>query len=76
MQVQDVLWVSDLRCSLLSVSTIEAKGFDVILWKGKVMLKPSRSNSSPIVVLGVKENGLYRLKGKPFDQGKKKVSET
>ena len=38
------------------------------------MLKFSGSNSSLGVVLGVEETGMFKVKGKLVDQGKKNVS--
>ena len=63
-------------CNMLHISTIEAKGFEVMFWDGNLMLKPSRYNFEIGTILGVRENGLYRLKGKPIDEGKNKVIET
>jgi hypothetical protein len=75
LRVQNVLWVPELKCNMLSVSSIEQMGFEVVFRKGKALLRPSGPSSDPRVVLGVRESGLYRLTGKPIlkNNGKKVV---
>jgi len=50
---------------------IKKKGFDVLFQDGKERIRPIVSSSMGIV-LGVRENGLYKLTGKPIDHEKKK----
>lgn len=64
--------VPRLRYSMIFVSMIERKGFEVLFQDGKARLKPRGSNSDGIV-LEVREHGLYKLTGKPVDNGKKQV---
>jgi hypothetical protein len=66
LRVTNVLWVLELGRSVLSVSTIEKKGFDVLFPDGQVLIKPRGSSSDTVVVLGVRESNLYRLKGQPM----------
>jgi hypothetical protein len=40
LRVKNVLWVPELRRSVLSVSTIEEKGYDVLFWGGQVLFMP------------------------------------
>jgi hypothetical protein len=54
------------RRSVLSVSTIEKKGYYVLFWDGQVLFMPRGSSSDTTVVLGVRESNLYRLKGQPM----------
>jgi hypothetical protein len=63
LRVMDVLWVPKLRRSVLSVSTIEKKGFDVAFQDGQVLIKSRGSSLDTTMVLGVRESALYRLKG-------------
>jgi hypothetical protein len=58
---------------MLLVSSIEQMGFEVAFRKGKALLQPSGPSSDPGVVLGVRENDLYRLTCKPIlkNSGKK-----
>jgi hypothetical protein len=51
---------------LLSVSTIEKKGFDATFQDENVLIKPRGSRLHTSMVLGFRENNLYRLKGQPM----------
>lgn len=55
---------------MISFSMIEKKGFEVLFQDGKVRLK-TRGSSSAGIVLRVREHGLYRLRGKPTDHGRR-----
>jgi len=70
MWVQDVLFVLGLKYSVIFVSMIERKGFEVLLEDGKARLRPRGSKSNG-VVLRVREHGFYKLTSKPVDHGKK-----
>jgi hypothetical protein len=62
LRLMDVIWVLELRRSLLSVSVIEKKGFDILFQDGQTLIKPIASSSNISVVFGVRESNLYRLK--------------
>jgi hypothetical protein len=66
LRVSNVLWVPELRRSVLSVSKIERKGYHVLFRDGQVLLVPRRSSFRSTVVLGVREGNLYRLRGQPM----------
>jgi hypothetical protein len=66
LRVTNVLWVPELKKSVLSVSAIDKKGFDVVFQDGQVLIKPRGSSSDTVVVLGVRERNLSRLKGQPM----------
>jgi hypothetical protein len=66
LRVMDMLWVSELGRSVLSVSAIKKKGFDVVFQDGQALIKPKGSSSDTAVVLRVRESNLYRLKGQPM----------
>jgi hypothetical protein len=51
--VMDVLWVPKPR-SVLSVSTIEKKGFDILFQDGHTLINPRGSSSNITTVLGVR----------------------
>ena len=70
MWIQDVLFLPGLRYSMISVSMIERKGFEVLFQDRKARLSPIGSKSARIV-LGGREHGLYRLTSKPLGHGKK-----
>jgi hypothetical protein len=66
LRVTNVLWVPELRRSVLSVSEIEKKGYHVLFRDGQVLFVPRGSSFRSTVVLGVRERNLYRLKGQPM----------
>jgi hypothetical protein len=51
MRVQDVLFVPGLRYSMISVSMIEKKGFEVLFQDGKARLRPRGSSSNGVLYL-------------------------
>jgi hypothetical protein len=53
LRVMNVLWVLELR-SVLSVSTIENKRFDITFQDGHALIKPRGSSSDTTTVLGVR----------------------
>jgi hypothetical protein len=65
LRVTTVLWVPELN-SVLSVSTFEKKGVEVLFRDGQALIKPKESNSDTTTVLGVRESNLYRIKGQPM----------
>jgi hypothetical protein len=66
LRVTNVLWVPKPKKSVLSVSTIEKKGFDVVFQDGRVLIMPRGSSSDTTMVLGVRESNLYMLKDQPM----------
>lgn len=70
LRVQDVLFLPGLGYNVLSISMMERKGFKGLFQDGKAIII-NRGSKSDGIVLGVRENDLYRLKGKPEDHIKK-----
>ena len=66
LRVEDVLWMQKLKRSVISVSMIEKKRFDIAFHNGKVLIIPRESSSYKAIVFGVRERNLYRLKGQPM----------
>ena len=66
LRIENVLWVLELKRSVLSISLIENKGLYIIFQDGKVLIKPSGSILDVVVVLGVRGRNLYRLNDKPM----------
>jgi len=64
--VADVFWMPELKGSVLLVSMIEKKGFDIAFEDGKVLINPRGSSSEKTSIFGVRESNLYRLKGHPM----------
>jgi len=61
--LQDVLYVLSLKKNLVSISTLEYKGFRVAFINGKVLAWQRRSNLRATFTLGVRNEGLYRVCG-------------
>ena len=62
----NVLWVPELKRSMISVSMIEKKVFDVAFQDGKALIITIGSSSNKATVFRVRERNLYMLKGKPM----------
>ena len=62
--MKDVLYVPGLKNNLLSISGLEKKGFKVSFVDGQVLMWPKGKTIDDAIVIGVKEGGLYKLKGK------------
>jgi hypothetical protein len=61
----DVLYVTGLTKNLISVSTLEDKGYEVTFCKGKVFIKPGGSGEKMDRMIGVQEEKVYRLQVQP-----------
>ena len=61
MKLRDVLYVHGLKKNLVSVSTIEDRGFWLVFRYGHVLIHPKGSNITSIVQIGVQSGKLYRL---------------
>jgi hypothetical protein len=57
------MFVQCLKKNLLSISALEDKGFRVAIMDGQVLLWPKNSSMDKATVIGVREGGLYKLKG-------------
>jgi hypothetical protein len=62
LKIKDVLYVPNLKKNLLSISTLEDKGFRVAFIDGKVLMWPRGKTLDDAIVTGV-QGGLYKLKG-------------
>jgi hypothetical protein len=63
MKIKDVLLVLGLRKNLLSISSLEEKGFRISFVDGEVLMWPKGKSFNDAIVIGVQEGGLYKLKG-------------
>jgi hypothetical protein len=59
MTLKEVLYVPDLKKKLVSVSTIEEKGYEVLFHDGKVFLFPRGSSITSTKVIGTRHERLY-----------------
>jgi hypothetical protein len=67
----DVLYVPSLTKNLISISTLEDKGFEVTFCGGKVYIRPKGSTTKMDKVIGVRSEKVYRLQ---FESTKALVS--
>ena len=65
LKMKDVLYVPGLKKNLLSISGLEKKGFRVAFVDGQVLMWPRGKTINDVVVIGVEEGGMYKLKGSP-----------
>jgi hypothetical protein len=63
MKMKEVLYVPGLQKNLLSISTLDEKGYRVEFIDGKVLMWPRGNTFDDAVVIGVQEGGIYKLKG-------------
>jgi hypothetical protein len=63
MKMTDVLYVPGLKNNLLSILALDEKGVTVALIDGDVLMWPRGNYFDDVVVIGVQEGGLYKLKG-------------
>ena len=61
MKLRDVLYVPRLKKNLVSVSTIEDRGFWVMFRDEHVLIHPKGSSITSTVKIGVRSGKLYRL---------------
>jgi hypothetical protein len=65
LRFSDVLYVPGLTKNLISVSTLEDKGYEVTFRKGKVFIRPGVSGEKVDRMIGVQEEKVYRLQVQP-----------
>jgi hypothetical protein len=63
MKMKEVLYVPGLKKNLLSILALDHKGYRVAFFDGKFLMWPRGKNFDDVVVIGVQERGLYKLKG-------------
>jgi hypothetical protein len=63
MKMKDVLYVPGLTKNLLSISSLEKKGFKDSFIDGEVLMWPKGKTMEESIVIGKEEGGLYKLKG-------------
>jgi len=65
MKMKDVLYVPVLTENLLSISSLEKKGFKIAFIYGEVLMWDKGETINEAIVIRNEENGLYKLKGHP-----------
>jgi hypothetical protein len=64
LKMENVLYVSGLQKNLLSISGLEEKRFRVPFVDGQVLMSSRGKNIDDAIIIGIHEDGLYKLKGK------------
>ena len=64
LHVDEIMYVLGLKKKLLSISVLEYKGFKVIFMDNKALLCPKNTNINFVAEIGVREVGLYKVRGK------------
>jgi hypothetical protein len=62
MNMKEVIYVLGFKKNLLSISTLDKKGFRVAFIDGQVHMWPRGKTVDDVVVIGVEEQGLYKCK--------------
>jgi hypothetical protein len=65
LRFSDVLYVLGLTKNLISISTLEDKGYEVTFRKGKVFIRPDGSGEKMDRMIGVREEKVYKLHVQP-----------
>jgi hypothetical protein len=65
MTLKEVLYVLGLKKNLVSVSTIEEKGYEVLFCDGQVLLFPNTSSITSAKVIGTRHERLYKFLFQP-----------
>jgi hypothetical protein len=63
LKMKDVLYVPGLKKNLLSISSLEKKGFRVAFIYGEILMWAKGETLNEAIIIGNEENGLYKLKG-------------
>ena len=63
MKMKEVLYVPGLKKNLLSISSLDKKGFRVAFVDGEVLMWSNEKTIDDAVVIGIEEGGLYKLEG-------------
>jgi hypothetical protein len=63
LKIKDVIYVLGLTKNLLSISSLEKKGFRVSFIDGEVLMWAKGETLNESIIIGSEENGLYKLKG-------------
>ena len=61
----DILYVLRLTKNLISISTLDNKGYEVNFRKGRVFVRPAGSSEKMDKMIGVREEKVYKLQFQP-----------
>ena len=63
MKMKEVLYLPGLKKNLLSISSLDKKGYRVSFIDGQVLMWAKGKTLEDAMVIGEEEGGLYKLKG-------------
>jgi hypothetical protein len=63
MKIQDFLLIHGLRKNILSISSLEEKGFKISFADREFLMWTKGKSFNDEIVIGFQEGGLYKLKG-------------
>ena len=63
MKIKDVLYDPGLKKNILSISSLDKKGFKFSFVDGKILVWTKGKTLDDAIKIGVEEGGLYKLKG-------------
>jgi hypothetical protein len=65
LEVDEVMYVPELRVNLLFVSALEDKGYAVMFEDGQVLIRAEGAALDATVRLGIRQGMMYRVLGQP-----------
>ena len=66
LKVSDVLYVPGMKKNLISISTLEDKGYDVLFRRGQVLIYPRGTPASLAREIGVRHAKVYKFSFQPL----------
>jgi hypothetical protein len=61
--VEEIIYVPGLKKNIISVAVLESKGYTIAFSKGKALMWHSNESMSSTMIIGVQEDGLYKVAG-------------
>jgi hypothetical protein len=66
LEVDEVMYVPELKVNLLFTSTLEDMGYAVMFVDGQVLIRAERATLDATVRLGIRQGMMYRVLGQPI----------
>jgi hypothetical protein len=66
LEVDEVMYVPEMKVNLLSRSTLEDMGYEVMFVDGHVLIQKKREALDATVRLGIRQGMMYRVLGQPL----------
>jgi hypothetical protein len=65
LEVDEVMYVPELKVNLLSISALEDMGYEVMFVDGQVLIRAEGAALDAAVRLGIRQGMMYRVLGQP-----------